>query len=429
MRALPVFLGSIAIAAVLGAAAARAGAAAEQPSARHVVVAELFTSEGCSSCPPADALLQRIAAQSPVPGVEILGLEEHVDYWDNLGWRDPFSSAAFTRRQNDYESRVFHLGEIYTPQLVVDGAFASIGSDAGNVRASILKAAARPAAAVRVTAQAIDGRAHVVVGVDAAAVAERRKDAEIVAVLVEDGLTTNVERGENRGRTLQHFAVVRSLTAIGTLTASASTGAATADLPLAREWQPSRLRVVAFVQDRQSRRILGSSAAALAGGVSDARPHQQPTLAASTPPREERSRHHIEVKTSVSSKTVAPGQMVALLLDVRPTAGVHVYAPGAAGYKPIALHLDPQPGLVAGDVHFPASEDLYLAALNEHVPVYQKVFHVTQPVMVERAPAAVHAFAKDSEVTVSGRLDYQACTDTVCFPPQSMRVSWTVAVR
>src|SRR5690348_5680586 len=108
MRPLLTVFGSIGVAAVVGVTAAAHGdAPPTPPPARHVVVAELFTSEGCSSCPPADALLQRIAAQSPVDGVEILGLEEHVDYWDNQGWRDPFSSAAFTRRQNDYESRVF----------------------------------------------------------------------------------------------------------------------------------------------------------------------------------------------------------------------------------------------------------------------------------------------------------------------------------
>jgi len=262
MRFLPV-AGAIGVAAIVGAAGARAGVRSEPTPVRHVVVAELFTSEGCSSCPPADALLQRISARSPVADVEILGLEEHVDYWDNLGWRDPFSSASFTRRQNDYESRVFHLGEIYTPELVVDGSFAAVGSDGGAIRDAVAKAAARPAANVQVTAREMDGRAHVEVAVDASAAIERRKNADIVAALVEDGLTTTVERGENHGRTLPHFAVARSLGTIGALPSSAATGAAIADLPLAPGWQPSRLRVVVFVQEKDSRRILGASAAAL----------------------------------------------------------------------------------------------------------------------------------------------------------------------
>lgn len=268
MRPQLILVAVVAVTAVLGAAAARSGARPEQTPGRHVVVAELFTSEGCSSCPPADALLQRIAAESPVAGVEILALEEHVDYWDNLGWRDPFSSALFTRRQNDYEFRVTHLGDVYTPQLVVDGAFAAVGSDVGAVRDSIVKAAARPAANVRVDARAADGRAHIEIAVDASAPIERRKNADIVAAVVEDGLTTSVERGENHGRTLTHFAVVRSLTTVGSLPSAATAGSAAADLPLARGWQPSRLRVVAFVQEKDSRRILGSGASALnAGGV------------------------------------------------------------------------------------------------------------------------------------------------------------------
>lgn len=248
---------------MVGAAGARAGARSESTPVRHVVVAELFTSEGCSSCPPADALLQHISARSPVAEVEILGLEEHVDYWDDLGWRDPFSSALFTRRQNDYESRVFHLGEVYTPELVVDGSFATVGSDGGAIRDAVAKAAARPAANVQVTAREMDGRAHVDVVVDASAAIEHRKNADIVAALVEDGLTTTVERGENHGRTLSHFAVARSLGTIGALPSSAATGTAIADLALAPGWQPSRLRVVVFVQEKDSRRILGASAAAL----------------------------------------------------------------------------------------------------------------------------------------------------------------------
>jgi hypothetical protein len=415
MRPLPVIVAFIGLATVLlCAVGARAGAPPQAPG-RHAVIAELFTSEGCSSCPPADALLQRIAAQSPVPGVEILALEEHVDYWDNLGWRDPFSSPLFTRRQNDYEARVTHFGEVYTPQLVVDGAFASVGSDAGAARESIAKAAARPAANIRVTAQAADGRVHVEVAVDVPEAVGRRKNADIVAAVVEDGLTTSVERGENRGRTLPHFAVVRSLNPIGSLESSASTATAASDLPLAREWQPSRLRIVAFVQEKDTRRILGSAGTAIA--------------AAARQDGAQAGRDHIEVKTSVARKTIAAGDTLALRLDVKPMTGVHVYAPGAAGYRPIALHIDPLPGVVAGQAHFPASEDLFVESLGEHVPIYQKAFQITQVVRVDRVPNLVRAFGAENEVTFSGRLEYQACTDTVCFPPQTAPVSWTVAVK
>src|SRR3954447_2844775 len=80
-----------------------------------VVIAELFTSEGCSSCPPADTLVRQLADAQPFDGAYLIAIEEHVDYWDRLGWRDPFSSAQFTSRQTEYNDRVFRTGSIYTP--------------------------------------------------------------------------------------------------------------------------------------------------------------------------------------------------------------------------------------------------------------------------------------------------------------------------
>ncbi|HZR26427.1 MAG TPA: DUF1223 domain-containing protein, partial [Vicinamibacterales bacterium] len=184
--------------------------------ARHVVLAELFTSEGCSSCPPADRLLQTIAATSPVPGVEVIGLEEHVDYWDRLGWRDPFSSSAFTDRQSEYAHRVFRSTQIYTPQLVVDGAFEAVGSDGASTRAAIADAAAQPAAAVVVHASAVGDRANVDVAVDASRI-HRDEVGDIVVAVVGDGLVSVVRAGENGGRTLVHGGIVRSLITIGSI--------------------------------------------------------------------------------------------------------------------------------------------------------------------------------------------------------------------
>ena len=102
------------------------------------ILVELFTSEGCSSCPPADAVLARLHEKQPAPGVQLIVLSEHVDYWNNLGWRDPFSDALFTDRQSRYGSRV------YTPQAVVDGRTDVLGSDEeGIVRAATAAAYAR----------------------------------------------------------------------------------------------------------------------------------------------------------------------------------------------------------------------------------------------------------------------------------------------
>ena len=256
-------IGSAAAAAMLTAgitAAVRHSTVGEPAIGRQVVVAELFTSEGCASCPPADALLQQITSSSPVDGVQVLGLEEHVDYWDRLGWRDPFSYATFSNRQAEYAARGFRVGEIYTPQLVVDGAFEAVGSDNRNVRAAIAAAAARPAARVSVTANAIGDRAHVEVAVDVPPQVERKNTANILVAVVENGLATKVERGENRNRTLAHSAVVRSLTAIGSLPLDTAGRSVSADLPLSPEWQTPRLQVIALVQERGSLRVLGASA-------------------------------------------------------------------------------------------------------------------------------------------------------------------------
>jgi hypothetical protein len=129
------------------------GPAAGQPSTtKSMVVAELFTSEGCSSCPPADAVLSQLVLRQPVAGVEVLALGEHVDYWDRLGWRDPFSSALYSSRQSNYDAHVFHRQDVYTPQFVVDGRFERVGSDITAVQRAITQAAQAPKAAVEVAA-------------------------------------------------------------------------------------------------------------------------------------------------------------------------------------------------------------------------------------------------------------------------------------
>ena len=148
MQLKPIQLKRIAAAAALAACASFSPVQAASSSTTPVIV-ELFTSEGCSSCPPADTLLSRYVKNSPVPGVEIIALGEHVDYWNHNGWADPFSSVQFSQRQSDY-SHAFRLDSVYTPQIIVDGRAQLVGSDGDAAEAAIRRAARLPHAAVSV---------------------------------------------------------------------------------------------------------------------------------------------------------------------------------------------------------------------------------------------------------------------------------------
>jgi hypothetical protein len=176
------------------------------------VLVELFTSEGCSSCPPADALLDTLDRTQPVAGAEIIILGEHVDYWDSLGWKDRFSSAEFTRRQREYGTS-FRLGDIYTPQMVINGARQLNGTDSSGARRAIQEQAATdPPAALRFRTVNISGDK---VSFTLAGASSRDETVDLYAALVEPAATTDVRAGENGGRTLHHAGVARSLSRIG----------------------------------------------------------------------------------------------------------------------------------------------------------------------------------------------------------------------
>ena len=171
-----------------------------------MVVVELFTSQGCSSCPPADALL---AVLDKDPNVIVLS--EHVDYWNHLGWRDPFSSSAHSARQQQYARRFGQDGP-YTPQMVVDGQVQFVGSDARRARVAIAEAGAL-ARRARVTVR----REGDAVFVEAPALLVGSKAELWVGVLRAEG-GAEVARGENAGRTLRHVGIVRTLVRGGTVT-------------------------------------------------------------------------------------------------------------------------------------------------------------------------------------------------------------------
>jgi len=224
------------------------------------VIVELFTSEGCWDCPPADDVLEQFVSAQPIGGVEIIGLGEHVDYWDRLGWKDRFSSARLTDRQQIYQAR-FNTESIYTPQMVVDGRAQLVGSDASAARRAVERSAAAEHASATLRIDSESDRAIAVTVTVAGVQRPGRGDrADVQLAITEDAVVTEVKRGENHGRTLTHAAVVRSMTAIGQVAAD-GTATAHAEIPLGGDWRRDRLKAVAFVQEQRSRAIVASAAA------------------------------------------------------------------------------------------------------------------------------------------------------------------------
>ena len=208
---------------------------------RIPVLVELFTSEGCSSCPPADALLRDLLATQPVDGAFVVGLSEHVDYWNRLGWTDPFSDRAFSARQSAY-AEAHRSDDVYTPQMVVDGREVFVGSD--RVRALAAIAAAAKTAKSEITLRWNDNGdldVHLASG-------QVRANTTVWVSIAEDGLSVRVSKGENASRTLTHDAVTRRLSQAGRTDRS---GAFRQLVPirLAGSWRGNATQVVVFAQD------------------------------------------------------------------------------------------------------------------------------------------------------------------------------------
>jgi hypothetical protein len=239
-----------------------AQAAAGMPqTSRPPVVVELFTSEGCSGCPPADALLARLAEEQLGGNVQLIALEEHVDYWNDGGWVDPFSSRDWTSRQYVYAGALKN-GNPYTPQMVVDGAVEFVGNHTQRARESILKAAR----STKIPVSLEQGKPNRTDQLDFSAKAGKLEGtagnevAEVWLAITETGLHSAVKRGENAGEDLHHAAVVRSMRKIGEAKADRETSfAGDAAVPLKKEWKRENLRAVLFVQEKKSRRILGAA--------------------------------------------------------------------------------------------------------------------------------------------------------------------------
>jgi hypothetical protein len=216
------------------------------------VVVELFTSEGCSSCPPADALLMELDRRQPVAGAEIIALGEHVDYWNQLDWKDRFSSALYSQRQSRYAAR-FHLESVYTPQMVINGRAEFVGNDAARAAKAIAAAAHAPAIAARIGIRTAADAVQVEIS------HAPLRALDVFLAVTESGLSTQVGKGENRGRLLRHTAVVRELRKLGTT--SGGHFAAQTPVTLDPGWRRQNLRAVVFLQDASTLEIAGAAQA------------------------------------------------------------------------------------------------------------------------------------------------------------------------
>lgn len=235
---------------------ASAPAATDDPDDSRVVVLELFTSEGCSSCPPADRLLQRLAEEPDLAG-RIAPLSLHVDYWNYLGWQDPYSSERWSNRQKTYARNL--SGRVYTPQLVVDGQAEAVGSQEGEVRGLIREALSRPPQARVDLTPGEPGESAWPIQVSAELL-EDAGEAELWIAVTENDLENSVSRGENAGRTLTHDGVVRRLERVLTLSADQPSQSRELELLVQPEWKVEDLGLVAFLQEPGSMRILGADA-------------------------------------------------------------------------------------------------------------------------------------------------------------------------
>jgi hypothetical protein len=240
-------------------AGALVSAPADNNSGRVPVLLELFTSEGCSSCPPADRLLEILDQKQPVAGADLIVLSEHVDYWDQLGWKDPFSSSLYTARQQGYANRLGGNG-VYTPQLVVDGRFGFVGSDGHEASSAIQEAIRDRKIPIAISNASRDGN-QVTAHIELPAADPSLKGARgiLYVALADNRAESHVARGENAGRSLAHVAVTRVLKQVGIIDLGAAT-AKDVTLAIQPEEGANGSRLVSFIQDPKTGRVLAVTA-------------------------------------------------------------------------------------------------------------------------------------------------------------------------
>jgi hypothetical protein len=228
-----------------------------QPTNPTPILIELFTSEGCSSCPPADALLQQLDKQ-PIPGVELIVLSEHVDYWNHIGWKDPYSSQFFSQRQNTYAQRS-RSGSVYTPQMIVDGTSEFVGSDSREAHKAIEKSRSQEKLPVTLSNPMLNnGTLRAKIDIAQLSDSLHARSADVYIAIALNHAESQVLHGENEGRRLQHVALVKSVTKVGRVNKSQSFSQ-DASVKIEGNPDPANVRIIVFAQDPGTGRVLGAA--------------------------------------------------------------------------------------------------------------------------------------------------------------------------
>lgn len=250
---LVLLLGSVCAAQNAGPGAEGAGGSAstgKRLTGRQPVLLELFTAEGCPSCPFAEQNLAFLQIEQPYREAEIITLAFHVDYWDGSGWKDPYASPLFTQRQKVYD-RKFRTGNIYTPQMVVDGDIEFVGTKIEKAEKAITRSVGNDKAGISLSLAG--GKLSVSIsGIP------RIDAATVYLAIAQDGISSDISRGENAGKTLSHVSVVRSLTGIGRTDAGSRSFSASTNLSIPSDWDRGSLKAVVFVQENHNRKIHGA---------------------------------------------------------------------------------------------------------------------------------------------------------------------------
>lgn len=243
------------------ASAAKSSLATPAASTDRPVVVELFTSEGCSDCPPAEALAMRMEKQ-PLPGIDLIVLEEHVDYWNKYGWYDPFSSSDWTQRQLQYVGKLPKPNP-YTPEMVIDGQQQFPGGNVQKAQDAIEADSHTPDTPVTIAEDKLDpkGNDDFTISVGKLDGSTPGDTADVWIAVTQDGLHSDPNAGENSGHTLYHAAVLRYLHKVATVPEAGFAGEAR--VKINSKWDRKDVNVVAFVQDKKSMKILGAASTKL----------------------------------------------------------------------------------------------------------------------------------------------------------------------